>query len=145
MKTPTELSQHVHDLAQAFHVRVFVRTDMQPHEAAAAETIDDRRVIVVSPIIDDSTYAVALHELGHCLSPNGMLPPGEFSRQYQHSKTPACVRDVRLCIEEERAAWEWAHRYAFYWTDLMAFVERLSRSNYTKYARRFGVYVKEDY
>lgn len=145
MKTPAELAQHVGELAAAFGVRLIVIADKRfaPHDAGAVEVMDGQRAVLISPVIDESTYAVALHELGHCLAPGGMLPEREFSLQYRTTKRPACLRDVKLCIEEEHAAWDWAKHYALYWNNLMDHVHRLSHNNYVKHARRYGVYIKE--
>jgi len=100
------LVRHVYELAAAFNVRLIEVEDAQPEQAFAAPL---RRTIVVSPIIDETIYAVALHELGHVLSPLGSLHDakrGADSAQAAHNYT----------LAEEHAAWDWARHYALDWT-----------------------------
>jgi hypothetical protein len=127
-------AQHVTDLAHAFEVRLFVHRRMSPSGAGAGfvtiggiETLVKR--IDIAPVTDEATYAVALHELGHCLHPLGMLHT-QGSKMMRRFNQLATFRDVRLKLESERAAWEWAHHYALEWTDTMAYVERVGLQSY---------------
>jgi hypothetical protein len=110
---------------------------MDPASAGAGfvEGRPDKKVIQIAAVIDDSTYAVALHELGHCLHPLGMLhDQGSISLRVRNVQTTK--RDVRLKLMEERAAWEWARHYAIEWTETMTFVERISLESYVTHASR---------
>jgi hypothetical protein len=124
---------HIHALAQAFDVHV-VETSIAPHEAFAGSgrvfhphpaTADPaeriivgcERLIVVGRIHEETTYLVALHELGHHLAALGKL--------HGQRGDPANLRRI-----EEDAAWEWAKHYALEWTPVMAQVATLARASY---------------
>lgn len=135
-----KLARHLSQLARAFGIRVVVRRKMPPHEAGAGYMRvngqnTSQRCIIIAPVIDEATYAVALHELGHCCSAFGMLHE-HGSRRWRTTNQLSCMRDVRLKMEEERAAWEWARHYALEWTDLMTFVERIGVESYERKLRR---------
>lgn len=142
-------AQHIAQLGAAFGVFVQVKS-MAPDGAGAGSALvgimtpdgptDVQRVkaIVIAPVIDETTYAVALHELGHCLHPLGMLD-AEGSKTWRMTHEPSSLRDIKLQLVSERAAWEWAHHYALEWTDAMAFVERFSIGSYEARARAVGV------
>lgn len=139
-------AKHVQDLADAFHIALLIAPELPPHAAAAGpvafvladETIHVNAVII-APVIDESTYAVALHELGHHLAPLGRVASLEGSLSMRMHKQPATLRDVRLQLLEERSAWEWAHHYALEWTPLMDYVESLGIASYVNNAKRYGV------
>jgi hypothetical protein len=111
--TPAQLRAHAHELARAFTVRL-IETDIAP-EAAFAAPID--RVAVVGRIVDDTTYAVALHELGHLLAPMGSL--------HTVAGNPGNLRRL-----EEDAAWAWARHYALDWTPAMEAVATWAEGTY---------------
>src|SRR5580765_6129402 len=72
LPTAPDLRRHAHDLAKAFHVNLVEAVQMaRTPEAAIA--IPMGRTVVVAPITDESTYAIALHEMGHLVSPWGAL------------------------------------------------------------------------
>lgn len=133
-------AQHVSELAKAFKVHLTIVTDEAPHAAAAGFLLKDkhlplhkrRRLVKITPVIDETTYAAALHELGHCLHPLGMMDVG------MEIKT---LKDMRLKLDEEHAAWEWAQHYALEWTPAMEAVKRHSFESYAGVARRLGVKV----
>jgi hypothetical protein len=111
-------AQHIIDLGKAFNVLVAVVHGLDRKKAGAGMMFGSRG-IAIAPVVDDETYAIALHELGHLLSPMGML---------QHEMTPMALasghqfvteRDVKLQLEEEYAAWDWARHYALEWTPAM--------------------------
>lgn len=131
--------QHVQDLAAAFGVRLNINAAMPPHAAGAAQShAGTHKQIMIVPVIDETTYAVALHELGHCLHPTGMLA-SQYSSLGRRTGVPQTISDVRMSLLEERSAWEWAHQYALEWTEPMTFVERISLASYESAARRLGV------
>lgn len=57
--------------------------------------------VTISPVVDEATFAVAMHELGHCAT-------GHFDRK----------------IEAERAAWAWAESNSPFWSATMESVKR---------------------
>jgi len=120
------LAAHVRELAAAFDVLIIEEAAMPPDRAQAALMkvmdratgaieIGEVRAIRIAPVIDETTYAAALHELGHMVAPLGMLDGTEG-----------------LTIEAERAAWEWAQHYALDWTPLMDSIREMSFGSYTR-------------
>ena len=138
-------TDHILELCIAFDVRIQPLPARRMDRAAAgmlrdAPTFDERtRVIRIAEPTDEPTYAAALHELGHLLHPLGMVASREGSLRYRTTHQPNDLRDVRLELESERAAWEWAHTHAIEWTEVMTFVETSCMAEYLKHARRFGV------
>lgn len=98
-----------------------------------------RYYIEVAPVMDETTYAVALHELGHCLSALGQCGMYEGSQSMRRNNVYATLRDVRLQLEEEMAAWAWARQNALEWTEVMSHVEQMTFDTYRKQARKLGV------
>lgn len=137
-------AQHVYELGLLF--RVIVAADLPPSMPehgmsavltwkAAGQRAD---LVLIAPVEDETTYAVALHELGHCLDPLGRVDFIEGSLRYRTTGHFDTLRDVRLRLEAERAAWAWAHHYAIEWTPLMTQVERYGIGTYEKMARHLG-------
>jgi hypothetical protein len=113
---PAVLQQHARELARAFGVRLLETPDIKPDDAFARA---DLRVAVCVPIIDETTYAVALHEIGHLVSPTGAL---------RAAGVPGAAANLKR--DEEDAAWQWARHYALIWTPLMDSVARWAESTY---------------
>lgn len=146
--TAAQLAQHVSDLCKAFDVKLIVggqvidrRTrqlrPLRPDEGAAGLLAgSNQKLIRIYPVIDESTYAVALHELGHCCDPVGMLAT-EGSQTLRRTNQMGTIRDVKLRLESERAAWVWARHYALIWTPLMQTVEDFSLRSYIAMAQRY--------
>lgn len=120
--TPEQLQAHARALAAAFHVRLIEDVNVKPHEAFAA-IVHTHHVVACAPIIDETTYAVALHELGHMIAPTGAV------RHLVSGDT----RNLQLL--EEEAAWTWAKHYALIWTAPMVAVVSYSLNSYRN-ARR---------
>ena len=134
-------ASHVKELCRLFKVVLVPIDPRQPHQAAGG-TVGLLggliKAIFVAPVIDETTYAVALHELGHVLSPLGHVISIEGSKHYLTTGQYHDLRDVRLLLMSEEAAWEWAHHYALEWTSVMTAVEQYSVRHYQHLARRFG-------
>ena len=109
------LQQHAHDLARAFTARVIESDQLRPEEAFAASHL---RLVVVAPIVDTTTYAVVLHELGHLAAPTGSLPTGVGADRRALTRV------------EEDAAWTWARHYALIWTPEMEAVATWAEGTY---------------
>ena len=110
---------HAREVAHAFQVRLIEDAALPPHGAVSFPV---GRIVVCAPIIDDTTYAVALHEIGHVVAPRGSLSGSCRPEGFRH--------ELRLTVVEEDAAWTWAHHYALEWTPLMDHVERWGRASY---------------
>lgn len=128
------LRYHVHELAIAFGI-VLREVEIVGFGVAASRLGH----VTVGPVTDEVSYAIALHELGHCLHPLGHVHRLEGTLDFRTTGQVSSLRDVRLRLVAERAAWEWARQYATEWTEVMAFVERESLATYIKDARRYGV------
>ena len=113
--TVAQLEQHARDLAAAFKVRLVMDAQVQPHEAFA---LPQRRLVVMSRIVDDTTYAVALHEMGHVCAALGVVD-GLVDGDPQ-----------RLRQLEEDAAWTWAAHHALIWTPAMDAVAAWAEGTY---------------
>lgn len=118
-------AQHARDLAKAFKV-AFIEMDIAPEEAGASVKPHGEYlgIVKVGRIVDDTTYAVALHEIGHVVAPLGGLV--EEKRRLEGSAA------MRMTLIAERAAWEWAEHYAADWTVGMEQVKLWALSTYEK-------------
>jgi len=99
-----ELQAHAHALAKGFQKRLIESSQLRPEEAFALPHL---QLAVISTIVDVTTYAIALHELGHLAAPTGSIR--------------GAVEGDRASLQrvEEDAAWTWARHYALIWTDVM--------------------------
>jgi hypothetical protein len=107
--------QHVHDLARAFDARVIESDQLRPDEALGITAF---RIVICRPVADETSYAVALHELGHLAAPLGVI---------RHVMAGDRGNLHRI---EEAAAWEWARHYALEWTPTMESVATWAESTY---------------
>jgi len=113
-----ELRQHAHDLARAFKV-VLAEVAGMKHTPESALAVPVVSMVFVAPITDETTYVVALHELGHVVAPLGAIGGND-----------------NLTREAEDAAWAWARHYALEWTPLMEHVATWARQTYDAPLRR---------
>lgn len=75
--------------------------------------------ICMPPIVCEVGYAVAMHELGHCLAPHaGGDPAVGFAE----------------CRLQEELAWIWAETHAKIWTPTMEHVKQVCLATYTEVA-----------
>lgn len=131
--TVDAMLRHVLELAAAFNVEVILDPRLPPDAAGAGEhPITGRRYIMIAGVTDECTYAVALHELGHCVSPTGILRTSKEREQFT-------IRTIKLRLEEEIGAWQWAKRHALEWTPAMVNVRKMTFGTYLKEARMFGI------
>lgn len=162
-------AEHVQQLADRFNVRLDIRPGMSITAAAMGWvgvicpkckrtnrlTVPNQPIrcgackeplgifpvtqyVQVPPVTNDKVYAAALHELGHCVAPLGTLFH-HFSQQYRSTRQCYDMRDARLVIEVERAAWDWARHYALDWTPTMEQVRVTAFGTYAAEGRRLGV------
>lgn len=132
--TADAMLQHVLQLAKAFDIDVILDPRL-PHDAAGAgeHPKTKRRFIMIAGVTDETTYAVALHELGHCVSPTGII------RTQKERDKEFTLRTIKLRIEEEIAAWQWAKRNALEWTPVMIRVRTMTFGTYRREARMLGI------
>ena len=122
-------TQHARELAAAFKVALCIM-DIPPENAGANVKPHGEYLGTVKcgRIIDDTTYAVALHEMGHVVAPCGGLP--------EERRRVTGAASLRVKLIEERAAWDWAMHYACDWTPAMEQVKQWALSTYeTGYAQ----------
>lgn len=122
-----DLQRHAHELARAFGVHLIEEARLKPEEAAAVPHL---RAVVVSPIIDETTYAVALHEIGHVASPTGYLRVVKETDNAVEVRQLVSGSHADAQRAEEDAAWEWAQHYALDWTPAMEAVKAYGRGTY---------------
>lgn len=118
-------ARHAQDLAAAFRVALCIM-DIAPEQAGANCTPQGEYLGVVKcgRIVDDTTYAVALHEMGHVLAPLGEL--------IEHRRNLTGISALRVMLIEEHAAWNWARHYACDWTPAMEQVKVWALSTYER-------------
>lgn len=119
-KLPTvqELAEHVRQIAEAFKI-MLIENPQAKIEHGAAVFWGPLRLVHISPVVDEATYAAALHELGHCLAPLGQLGREVVDRP-------------ELRLVQEQAAWEWAQHYALDWTPTMEHIRIQAFATYEK-------------
>lgn len=172
MTDSTALAQHITELAARFNVRLDVRRGMDPAAAGAGYVViacpacgqhnalrhagtvrcgkckgplgrhERNQTIMIAPVTCEATYAVALHELGHCLHPTGRVTESMGSRTMRTTGAIATLSDMRHQLLEETSAWEWAEANALDWTPTMQQVKALALGSYEKHARQLGLKVR---
>jgi hypothetical protein len=114
--TLSEMQRHVERLCEKhgiiWHAWAKRSTKAQAITLADCERYDVPPEIITAPIRSAISYAVALHEIGHCLG------------RYQRSSR---------AIIRETWAWDWAQRNALAWTPAM---ERHATSSLAWYRAR---------
>ena len=136
--TAKELEEHITELCRKHRVYLKVDPDMKPDNAVAGRWHNGVRWIRVPPILGEEGYIIAMHELGHHVSPHGSLHV-RMSDSMRLFKQPSCARDVRLGLEQEIAAWNWARRNAKVWTPTSARIRSIGFGTYKMWAKQFGV------
>ena len=106
----TEMAAHIDQLAADLEVEV----DYSYAGGKGGVAYAREKRIRIRPVKSSVTYAIALHELGHCAV--GMISP-KVGR-----------------LSEEGAAWKWAMDNANDWTDTM---DRKARRSVTNYVRNY--------
>ncbi len=119
LPTPHELAQHARQLAQAFGVLLVESQDILTEHSAVV----NGKLVVTGIIKDELTYAVALHEIGHCVAPLGAI---------QRNVPPTAAQ----ALEQEYEAWRWAEHYALDWSPTMQHAKQFGLNGYEAAARR---------
>ena len=88
-----------------------------------------RRVHIPPPDGSDEAYAVALHELGHLLDPQGVQLSQDQMMGVKLGLTHD-PEDTLAVYSEELAAWDWARRHAQRWTPEMEYRAQEGLSSY---------------
>lgn len=120
--TNQELAEHVRALASTFKIKLVedptfdyvdgqaVRLVFNDEKGRRAPADTDLNGVVVRPVIDEASYAIALHELGH------------------HCGTVDIA--VQNKLDKELAAWEWAEYISLDWTVTMQQVKQHGLGTY---------------
>ena len=114
-----ELREHAFELIKRFGIKM-----MTAKHVDRSFALPNQRAVAVVPITGEVEYAVLLHELGHILAPCGFLRP------HMKPSDPVTLPVLRLIVEEERAAWEWAKHYAIDWTPTMEHICSITLGHY---------------
>lgn len=120
MRAGHEYATHARALAKANGVRMLEDSGLAKDCAHATPGL---RIVTHAPIVDDTSYIVSLHEMGHIVHPNGLV------RDAIVPKT--ATEKITLQIVEEEAAWDWAEANALEWTAGMAAVKTFALKTYT--------------
>ena len=72
--------------------------------------------ICIAPVKCEASYAVNMHELGHCVDPDGRLEQ----------------RTYEATIRSEEAAWRWAQANTPDWTPTMEHIRQVCLGTYTR-------------
>jgi hypothetical protein len=95
--------------------------------------------IRIAPVTDATSYAVALHELGHCVHPTGRVNDSQGSRTMRTTNNVGTLADMRFQLLEEHSAWEWAEAMSLEWTPEMQTVKDEALASYHAYASKLGM------
>lgn len=141
--TVAEMVAHVQSLARAFHI-LLVLDNRLPREMAGAvpdcgKLFDEPRLrgvrgVFASEITDETGYAIVLHELGHLIAANGVLPRAlpEYAPSREERR-----RYANFMFDEEHAAWDWAEHQALIWSAAMESVRRIGLSSYEEEMKKW--------
>lgn len=113
--TPGELRRHALDLAVAFDIHLL------NHGGAVQEgfAMPDARIVAIAEITEETSYIIALHEMGHIAGPGGFI------------RTHANTESFTAKLHEEQCAWAWAEHYSLIWTVAMEQVKAFGLKSYT--------------
>lgn len=117
MKTPAELQQHAIELGAANKVIIILDPTMSVYACKSSQD-PARNVTCISmvPITSKYVYAIAMHELGHVIAPDGCLHAGDANNRL-------------LKLQSEQNAWKWAAANAIMWdADMTKFAEQALRT-----------------
>lgn len=121
--TAKELQEHVQQIAKAFHIALIEDVNVLQEQGTSAHMLtpgeETRRLVIIHPVVDETSYAVAMHELGHCLHPNGLIDATGTHKMLQ-----------------EESAWEWAEYASLDWTVAMEQVKKHGLESYRRDAER---------
>lgn len=113
---------HLKTLAQEHKIQVTEGIGMDPRHSAANPKL---RAVLIPEITSDVAYALALHEMGHIVAPEGHIGT--------HGPCPKCCQDPMYMydlLKEEFAAWAWARSQALEWTTGMEQAEKIGIQSY---------------
>jgi hypothetical protein len=124
--TIEELAEHASSLASAFGIVVINDVTMLDSHAITSTPNNPHKVahVHIASVTTEAAYATALHEYGHSQAAWGLLRTSIPST--------GIVQHMRVRLEEERAAWEWAEYYALVWTDEMRRTRVIAQGSYER-------------
>jgi hypothetical protein len=137
------LLQHVLRLGRENHLRIIIDTALNgptygrdPNDRPFGRALQHEErclcAVHIPLITNHRTYAVALHEIGHILSERGWLA----RRPQDDANVIPTPRNLALMLEEERAAWTWAHEHSIIeWSTEMRHFERDAFGSYEHHVK----------
>lgn len=105
-----KLKAHVHQLCRKNKIRIRYAKKLKRQGHANF----DLREIEIRPVLSHTTYAIAIHEIGHLLNRSQSRP----------------------ILEQEALAWLWAKKHALCWSPTMERVMRRGLQSYLDCARQ---------
>lgn len=142
---PWQLAEHARALARAFDVRLIEDSGLPlegSHSVPVERLPELQRVMlvggtwkgaaIVRHVTDDRTYAICLHEIGHCVAAFGCLI-------HERQAATGVVRKTTLTMMQEVAAYEWAEHYALVWTRAMEAAKQEGLDSYREAQRRAAI------
>lgn len=123
------LAQHVQHLAVRHNIEIIHVPGMTIDQACAQRVQASSLGLAVQlsfvytpPVIDETSYSTAMHELGHLIAPNACEPniEAQMAQSMVHK------------LEQEDRAWAWARENALVWTAEMETDARYARETYRK-------------
>jgi hypothetical protein len=113
-----ELRRHAERLATKHQVHLVQNPDHKPEEAVAFPSI---RTVLCYPVVEEVSYAIAMHEMGHVIAIGGTGRVKEGMTEMQM---------VMAMMDQEDSAWGWAITHALYWTEAMEHWKNWARETY---------------
>lgn len=125
------------DLCEKHKVMVAYNPLMHPLSSSAIIPPQGERIIECFPVICEQTFAIAMHELGHCVSSKGTNNAFRTSlstEQFLQMREEGDPALYAVLIEEEEAAWQWAKENSPFWTPAMDEVVEFGMGSYKRKA-----------
>lgn len=124
------LALHALFLAGKHTINVFP-LPAECQDSAQANLMSDghyeARIVFCAPVIDETTYMIQLHEMGHLVAPGGMFKVDEL--------LPIPIQITKR-MDQEDAAWAWARETALVWTLEMEVKAQWARETYRHHLER---------
>lgn len=118
--------QHLIKLARRFGLAI---TEVPQHALHYAFAVPKDRLVQMPPVLDDTGYAICLHEMGHLMAKDGHHGTRDYTEEELAANTMMIVFER---IQEEHAAWRWAEKMAIEWTAGMTQVRDFALANYAR-------------
>lgn len=118
-------AEHARRLAAEHDIDLLELPGMKPEDSCANTAL---RMVACAPIFEETTYAVALHEMGHVAVQGTASRVVEVLMAFMAGR----AKTARRALADEDEAWAWARAHAMEWTDVMQSVMDWSRGTYAR-------------